>query len=123
MKPNDALLGLPLAPPQFGWFKTSKASIRNCNLLFSVMGKFLRRPASKYQTPGLVRLLRGWIPKVPHAGAVQTGSCPLAQPRVCPLAHLAQGLNPAAVSALPVRRAVALPASSQEGEARPALTP
>src|SRR5262245_66107073 len=87
------------------------------------MGKFLRRPTSKYQTPGLVKLLRGWAPKVPGAGADQTGSCPAAQPRVCPLANFTHELNQAAVSVKYVRCVPALPARCQNCEPLPAPNP
>src|SRR5262245_26785001 len=87
------------------------------------MGKFLRRPTSKYQTPGLRRMLRGWTPKVPAVGATQTGSCPVAQPRVCPLANLTHELNQAAVSVKSVRSVLVLPVRFQNCEPLPAPTP
>src|SRR5215471_6871408 len=67
-RPNEALVGLALAPPQFGWLVTLNSSVRNCSRLFSVTGKFLRIPKSHSQNPGLRRILRGCTPKVPCAG-------------------------------------------------------
>src|SRR6478672_5342417 len=58
--PNEALVGLALAPPQFGWLVTLNNSVRNCSRLFSVTGKFSRIPKSHSQNPGLRRMLRGW---------------------------------------------------------------
>src|SRR5262245_7774597 len=97
--------------------------MRNCNLCVSVMGKFLRSPRSKYQTPGLRKPLRDWTPKVPAAGATQTGSCPAAQPRVCPLANFTHGLNQAADSVKPVFRVLGFPTRFQNCEPLPAPTP
>src|SRR6516162_7607245 len=67
-RPNEALVGLALAPPQLGWFTTSNNSVLSWSRLFSVTGKFLRIPRSHSQKPGLVRVFRGCTPNVPGAG-------------------------------------------------------
>src|SRR2546427_9519635 len=66
--PNEALVGLELAPPQLGWLVTLNNSVRNCTRCFSVTGKFLRMPRSHSQKPGFRRMLRGWTPNLPAAG-------------------------------------------------------
>src|SRR5215475_7261626 len=87
------------------------------------MGKSLRRPTSRYQAPGPRKLLRGWTPKVPGPGAAQTGSCPAAQPLVCPVSNLTQGLNQAADSVKPVLFVPGSPTRFQNCEPLPAPTP
>src|SRR5262245_31352808 len=97
--------------------------MRNCNLCRSVMGKFLRSPTSKYQTPGFLKPLRGWTPKVPRTGAAHTGSCPAVQPFVAPLSNLTQGLNQAADSVNSVLLVPGSPTRLQNCEPLPAPTP
>src|SRR5262245_22336434 len=87
------------------------------------MGKSLRRPTSRYQAPGPRKLLRVWTPKVPEAGGAQTGSCPAAQPLVCPVINLTQGLNQAAESVKPVLFVPEAPARFQNWLPLPAPTP
>src|ERR1035437_803806 len=49
----ERLVGLKLAPPQFGWLVTSNASARNWTPVFSVIENFLKRPAFQLSKPGL----------------------------------------------------------------------
>src|SRR5262245_26613308 len=66
--PNDPLVGVAFAPPQFGWLTILNSSVRNWRRCFSATGKFLRIPRSHSQNPGFRRMLRGCCPKVPAAG-------------------------------------------------------
>src|ERR1700730_15738384 len=71
----ERLVGLKLAPPQFGWLVTSNASARNCIPVFSVNWNFLKRPAFQLSKPGLwieFRKPAGPTLKVPFAGCVQS---------------------------------------------------
>src|SRR2546429_5947983 len=69
MSPNEPLVGLEVAPPQFGWLNTLNTSKRNCRSWCSRVGKSLRMAPSRFQEPGLRSELRGWTPKVPAVGA------------------------------------------------------
>src|SRR5450432_4400071 len=65
------LVGLKLAPPQFGWLVTSNASARNCIPVFSVKANFLKSPAFQLSKPGLWITFRkpaGCELKVPFTG-------------------------------------------------------
>src|SRR5437016_4037583 len=69
------LVGLKLAPPQFGWLNTLNASARNWAPVFSVNLKDLKRPTLKFTNPGLWITFRkpaGPVLKVFFAGTVQS---------------------------------------------------
>src|ERR1035437_1473130 len=71
----ERLVGLKLAPPQFGWLVTSNASARNCIPVFSVNENFLKSPVFQLSNPGLWITLRkpaGPELKVFFAGWVQS---------------------------------------------------
>src|SRR5665811_1483871 len=75
----ERLVGLKLAPPQFGWLKMLKASARNCSPVFSVKATFLKRPTFQLTKPGLWMTLRkpaACVLNVPVAGWDQS-SLPL----------------------------------------------
>src|SRR5262249_49170420 len=68
INPNEPLVGLLFAPPQFGWFSALNASTRSSTRWLPRMGTSLRRPMSRFQVCGLRSELRGCAPKVPAAG-------------------------------------------------------
>src|SRR5215467_6986711 len=70
--PNDPLVGLDVAPPQFGWLNTLYISNRNCSNCRSQVAKFLRTAPSTFQKPGLRNVFRGCTPNVPASGAANT---------------------------------------------------
>src|ERR1035437_9420469 len=75
----ERLVGLKLAPPQFGWLKMLNACARNWIPVFSVIENFLKRPAFQLTKPGLWITFRkpaACVLNVPVAGWVQS-SLPL----------------------------------------------
>src|SRR5882762_5357420 len=104
--PNDPLVGLLFAPPQFGWFSTLKASTRSSTRLVPRMDTILRSPISRFHVRGLRSELRGCTPNAPAVGRAK-----------------AAGLNHAALVVNGVRASVGSPITFQNWLPLPGPTP
>lgn len=70
-KPLDVMAGEPVEASRglskFGWFSALNISMRNCSFHFSLIGKVLINPKSRFQYDGAVKILRP-APLVPGGG-------------------------------------------------------